>query len=105
MKQFTSNQKFAILSILSQIMNADGVINPKEEEYMNKMFIEFGIKISDVEDMNNMDDIQAKQIVSDLADDQKKYVLSLFVSMAESDGYVHPKESALIGEIFSETIN
>jgi len=104
MKQLTLNQKYAILSILSQIMNADGVIHPKEEEYMNKMYVELGIKIGDVEDMTNIDDIQARQLVRDLADDQKKYVLSLFVSMAESDGYVHPKESAVIDEVFLETI-
>ena len=102
MKQFTSNQKFAILSVLSQIMNADGLIHPKEEEYLNKMYVELGVKIGDVEDMTNIDDIQAKQIVRDLTDDQKDYVLSLFVSMAESDGYVHPKELVVIGEIFAK---
>ncbi len=64
MIQLTIQQKYAIVAILSHIMNADGIIHPKEEEYMNKVYAELGIMICDMEDITNMDDIQAKSIIN-----------------------------------------
>ena len=100
MTQFTIIEKFAIVTILSQIMKADGTIHPKEEEYMDKVFAELGIIISDMEDMANMDDIQARAVINEMLDDKKQYAQSLFVSMAEADGYLHPKETEIINQLW-----
>ena len=100
MIQFTMIEKFAIVNILSQIMNADGVIHPKEEEYMDKVYLELGITISDMEDMANMDDIQAWSVINEMQDDKKQYAQSLFASMAEADGYIHPKETEVIDQLW-----
>ena len=100
MTQFTIIEKFAIVTILSQIMKADGTIHPKEEEYMDKVFAELGIIISDMEDMANMDDIQARAVINEMLDDKKQYAQSLFVSMAEADGYLHPKETEIMDQLW-----
>ncbi len=100
MTQFTIIEKFAIVTILSQIMKADGIIHPKEEEYMDKVFAELGIIISDMEDMANMDDIQARAVINEMLDDKKQYARSLFVSMAEADGYLHPKETEIMDQLW-----
>jgi uncharacterized tellurite resistance protein B-like protein len=100
MTQLTIIEKFAIVTILSQIMKADGIIHPKEEEYMDKVFTDLGITISDMEDMANMDDIQAKYIINEMLDDKKQYAHSLFVSMAEADGYIHPKETEIMKHLW-----
>ena len=100
MTQFTIIEKFAIVTILSQIMKADGIIHPKEEEYMDKVYAELGITISDMEDMANMDDIQAKYVINEMLDDKKQYTQSLFVSMAEADGYIHPKETEIMDQLW-----
>ena len=102
MIQLTIIEKFAIVTILSQIMNADGIIHPKEEEYMDKVYAELGITISDIEDMANMDDIQAKSVINAMQDEKKQHAHSLFVSMAEADGYVHSKETEIINHIWTE---
>lgn len=100
MTQFTIIEKFAIVTILSQIMKADGIIHPKEEEYMDKVFAELGIIISDMEDMANMDYIQARSVINEMLDDKKQYAQSLFVSMAEADGYIHPKETEIMDQLW-----
>ena len=100
MTQLTIIEKFAIVTVLSQIMKADGIIHPKEEEYMDKVFTDLGITISDMEDMANMDDIQAKYIINEMLDDKKQYAHSLFVSMAEADGYIHPKETEIMKHLW-----
>ena len=100
MKSITTNEKYAIVNILSQIMKADGIIHPKEEEYMDKVYGELGITINDLEDAANIDDLQAQLIIDEMNTENRDYARSLFVGMAESDGYVHPKESAIINQIF-----
>ena len=100
MMKLTIIEKFAIVTILSQIMRADGIIHPKEEEYMDKVYAELGITISDMEDMANMDDIQARFVINEMLDEKKQYALSLFVSMAEADGYIHPKETEIINQLW-----
>ena len=102
MIQLTRIEKFAIVTILSQIMNADGLVHPKEEEYMDKVYAELCLTISDMEDMVNMDDIQAKSVVNEMLEEKKQYAQSLFVSMAEADGYIHPKETEIINQIWTE---
>lgn len=100
MTQFTIIEKFAIVTILSQIMKADGIIHPKEEEYMDKVFSELGITISDMEDMANMDAIQARHVINEMLDDKKQDAQSLFISMAKVDGYIHPKETEVIDQLW-----
>ena len=101
MTQLTIIEKFATVNILLQIMKADGIIHPKEEEYMDKVFAELGITISDMEDMANMDDIQAKNVINAMPDEKRQYAQSLFVSMAEADGYIHPLETEIINKIWT----
>ena len=79
MIQLSIQQKYAIVAILSQIMNADGVIHSKEEEYMDKVYVELGIRIGDIEDMTNIDEFQAKQIVREMSEEQRQYSQNLFV--------------------------
>lgn len=102
MIQLTLIEKFAILTILSQIMNADGIVHPKEEEYMDKVYSELGITISDMEDMTNMDDIQAKSVINEMQEEKKQYAQFLFISMAKADGFIHPKETEIINHIWTE---
>lgn len=104
MIQLTKIENFAIVTILSQIMNADGIIHPKEEEYMDKIYAELGITISDMEDIANMDDIQAKSVINKMLEEKKQYAQFLFISMAEADGFIHPKETEIINQIWTEKV-
>ena len=100
MNELTKTEKLAIVYVLSRIMSADGIIHPKEEEFINKVFAELEISISDIESMSDMNEIMAKQILNDMEPSQVDYVKKLFMSMAESDGYVHPDEKKIIESIF-----
>ena len=101
MTQLTIIEKFALVTILSQIMNADGVIHPNEEEYMDKVYAELGITISDMEDITNMDTTQAKSIINAMLDEKKQYAKFLFISMAKTDGYIHPLEKEIIDKLWT----
>ena len=97
--QLEIKEKFAILAILSEIMRADGIIHPKEEEYINNIYKVFGVKINDLEDIDNMECVRAKAILDGMTDNTRNHIRSLFLEMAKCDGYVHPKEIQIINSI------
>ena len=98
MNTFTTIEKYAIIKVLSHIMKADGIIHPKEEEYMNQIYSEFSITIKELEDISNIDDIQTMMIISGLSEGNKAKARALFDGMAKVDGFVHPKETDVINQ-------
>lgn len=100
MNCFAKFEKYAIIKVLSHIMKADGIIHPKEEEYMDKIYYDFSITINDLEDITNIDDIQTKLILSGMSDENKSIAQDLFIGMAKADGTIHPKETLIINHIF-----
>lgn len=100
MNTFTTIEKYAIIKVLSHIMKADGIIHPKEEEYMDQTYSDLSITINDLEDISNIDDIQTKLIICEMSDKNKSIAQALFVGMAEADGIIHPKELEIINQIF-----
>lgn len=99
---YTKIEKYAIVNILSYIMKADGIIHPNEEDFMNKVYSSFAIKISELEDITNIDDIQANHIVRSMTNKKKEQAMSLFVGMAKADGFIHPKEIEIINQYLQE---
>lgn len=101
MNIFTKSEKYAIINILLCIMKSDGIIHPKEEEYMNKIYNNFAITISELEDISNIDILQANNIVRSMSDEKKTQAMPLFIGMAKADGFIHPKEMEIISQIFT----
>ena len=99
MNSFTKIEQYAIIKILSCIMKADGIIDPKEEEFMNQTYNDFAITVSDLEYISSIDDIQANSIVRSITNEKKKQTLSLLVGMAKADGFIHLKEKDIISQI------
>ncbi len=100
-EKITKTEKYAIVSVLSQIMNADGVIHPKEVEFMDSIYKKLDITIEEIQEVMNLDPIQAKIIIDEMSIGNKQVAKALFDSMASSDGFVHPKETAIIESLFS----
>lgn len=100
MNCFAKIEKYAIIKVLSHIMKADGIIHPKEEEYMDKTYSDLSITISDLEEISNIDDIQTKQIINRMNEENKNIARTLFIGMAESDGIIHTKEVEIINNFF-----
>ena len=100
-EKITKTEKYAIVSVLSQIMNAYGVIHPKEVEFMDSIYKKLDITIEEIQEVMNLDPIQAKIIIDEMSIENKQVAKALFDSMASSDGFVHPKETAIIESLFS----
>ena len=49
--EFTDNEKYAIIAILTSIMEADTIIHSKEIEFMDEMMEKLNIRINDLDHM------------------------------------------------------
>lgn len=101
MPNFTLAEKRIIFQILMLIMKADFILNPAEIEYLDKVFNDFGLSINE---FDHNEDISIEELTSEFSKftaEKKEYANKLFVGMAESDGYVHPREASIIEKLFA----
>ena len=49
--EFTDNEKYAIIAILTSIMEADRIVHSKEIEFMDEMMEKLNIRVNDLDHM------------------------------------------------------
>lgn len=101
--KYSQTQKFAIVSILIMIMEADGVIDPNEINFLNGVLSSFNISESELEIINSYDFNQCQKILSNMTAHELANAKSIFIEMAECDGYAHPQELEIINRLGAET--
>ena len=99
MKDYTLTEKYAIINILSAIMEADTILHPKEIEYMNTIMESLQIVVSDLDHLEMKDNNLDKQIIQSMPKEKRVEVISLFQQMAEIDGFVDPRELDIINSL------
>lgn len=93
---YTPSEKYAIISLLTMIMEADTIIHPKEIEYMDSILMDFAITTDDNEHMEHMDLQVCRSIISNMTDEKQKTAKEMFSTMATVDGYIDPREQQLL---------
>ena len=96
---FTEEEKRTIVSILILIMEADNVIHPKEVEYINCVFDDFGLSSAEFDHMEMIDFNLLKQQFDKLTISKKQIAKKMFLKMAGVDGFVDYREQKIIDEL------
>lgn len=99
MNIFTEYEKTVIISLMKMLMEADAIIHPLEEEYLNSVLERIEVT-SDSLCRYSPVDLQSCIICLKTMDDEKKvFVNKLMEEMSEADGYVDYRELELIHKI------
>lgn len=96
MEKLTMSEKRAIFQILVLVMKADSILNPAETEYLNKIFHDFELDISEFDHLEMIDFDYLFSEFSKFSEEKKAYAKQLFVEMSKCDGYVDPREISII---------
>lgn len=96
LQNFTLSEKRTVFQILVLIMRADSILNPAETEYLNKIFRDFELDISEFDHLEMIDLDYLSSEFSKFTLDKKAYAKALFDEMSKCDGYVHPLETRII---------
>ena len=93
------SEKRVIFYILSQIMKADNILNPAEINFLDSIFEEFHLEINEFDHMDDLSFDELRKEYRFFSPETKKYANMLFERMAECDGYVDPRELAIIQKL------
>ena len=105
MQELTISEKRTIFQILVLIMRADSILNPAETEYLNKVFHDFELDISEFDHLEMIDFDYLSSEFSKLTADKKSFAKELFVEMSKCDGYVDPRELKIIEKLCLHQLN
>ena len=99
MQKLTISEKRIIFQILVLIMKADSILNPAETEYLNKIFHDFGLDLSEFDHWEMIDFEYLSNEFSKFDAEKKAFAKNLFFEMSKCDGYVHPLEKKIIDQL------
>ena len=89
-------EKRIIFAILIAIMEADGIIDPYETEFLDNIFASFGMKDTDLDSIDELDITETINEFRLFSTDKKDYAIDIFMDMAKCDGFVDPREMKII---------
>lgn len=98
-KKYSKTEQFAIVSILILIMEADGVIDPNEEKFLNRILSTFKITESELEIISSYSFNQCREILCGMGSEELTHAKLIFTEMAKCDGYADSRELEIINRI------
>ena len=99
MTDLTISDKRIIYQILTLIMKSDFIIRPAEVSFLDKVFADFSLSYDEFDHMEELELDSLTKYYEKFTDDKKKYAMQLFIEMAKCDGYVDPRELAIIKKL------
>lgn len=98
---YSNREKITIVAILIAIMEADGIIDPHETDFLNDVITDFELTESELEQTVEMD---LTLVINEFKQFDKYKKLDskeLFINMAKCDGYADERELKIINQLFS----
>lgn len=96
MTEFNLEEKQIVIAILIAIMEADGVIDSHETDYLDKVISLLNMS---EDELDTIDELDFNLIISEFKSfdaNKKELAISMFIEMAKCDGYVDPRELEII---------
>lgn len=93
--QFSYQQKIAMMRILLDIVNADGIVDARESFFFDKLMVGFDMSQEDRIIVNEKNSLLALAQIKDMTDEQKEYFSELMTNMVIVDGDVNVNEVAI----------
>lgn len=96
---FSKQEKYAIVSVLIKIMEADGIIDPHEIEFLDGVLVDLHISEQEMENIQEYDFGQDIAIIKQLSNEKLNSAKELFINMAKCDGYADQRELQIINTL------
>lgn len=92
---FTYQQKIAMMRILLDIVNADGVVDARELFFFDKLMIEFEMSQEDKVIVNEKNSLLALAQIKDTTNEQKEFFSEIMTQMVIVDDDINVNEVAI----------
>ncbi len=98
-QEFSKIEKYALMHILIQIMEADGIVDKREELFIDKMFNLFQITEKEVSIIVNFEQYQCENLIKEMQGEKKEFAKKIFYEIAYCDGILAQSELDIILKI------
>ena len=92
---FTYQQKIAMMRILLDIVNADGIVDVRETFFFNQLMMDFGMSEDDRQFVKEKNSLLALVQLKEMNREQKDYFSDLMTKMIIVDGDINVNEVAI----------
>lgn len=96
MKIYNSDEKKTVIAILIAIMEADGIIDPNETEFLDRIISDFEMSESEIDGMDDIDFNLVLKKFDKFSPAKKSECRQIFLDMAKCDGFADPRELKII---------
>lgn len=96
MINYTTKEKLTIITILTEIMEADGIIHPSESIMLDNVLSSFNMPDSTADILDDYDLNAAIKEFQMLSYEKQRFGIQLFKEMAACDGFVDEREAKII---------
>lgn len=98
-ESFSTDDKTIVYSLLTKVMDADNIQDPKEQEFLNEIKELFVLDPSDIKKADAMSLNKCKKELSKFSDPKRQIIKELLISMANADGRYVKQEEDLINSL------
>ena len=101
--KFTEMQKAAMVSLLIEMINVDGIVDPSECEVFDTICVEYGIDEETYSLGKSLNCLVAVEMMKRMNDRQKIAIAQLLTRVIDADAKDDDKESQLLNVICTAT--
>ncbi|QCX01430.1 TerB family tellurite resistance protein [Aggregatimonas sangjinii] len=98
---FTLAEKLAIVKAVDAIVIADGVVHNGEIDHVQQLMHTIDFDSNFIVQARNIPAGHDIKILKEMPDNKKTDLARILKEVANSDGFVHKKETALMSQIFA----
>ncbi len=99
--EFTILEKRAVIKVLSDVMLADGEIDPGERAYLGQIFNVLKISEQDTKEIVLMSVSESIAILGQMDDAKKEGLSIMMVEMIEADNDINNREMEIFAAVFA----
>lgn len=96
MEKYTVEERRTILYVLTEVMFADGIVHPAEQDFFDKIFKEINADVADMTAMEHIDSDYALNIFHRMSEEKQSRLRNTLYDMAMADGVLDYREQRVL---------
>lgn len=97
--RFSIAERLAVVKMIYTMVLADDQVHPMEIEAVTKLMDILDFDSNHIQVAQNLEEAQAIEILASMSETNKIGLKVILKEIAQSDGFVHPKENSLLQSI------
>ena len=96
MEKYTIEERRTILYVLTEVMLADEILHPAEQDFFNKVFYEINADVADMTAMEHIDNNYALEVFHRMSEEKQSRMRKTLYDMAMADGVLDYREQQIL---------